>query len=56
MTVSRSEAMMWSRPPISNLHALGGGSERFSAKDLPENVTCISSGCMISEAMAATEP
>jgi hypothetical protein len=55
MIVSRSEEMMWSRPPISVLCVLGGGNERFPAKGLPENVTWISSGWIISEAMAATE-
>ena len=55
MIVSRSEEMMSSRPPTSVLRALGEGDELFSEGDLPENVTWISSGCIISEAMAAIE-
>ena len=52
MIVSRSEAMMWSKPPISIVCALGQNGWP-SATGLPEKVTWISSGCMISEAMAA---
>ena len=54
MIVSRNEAMMWSKPPISILCALGMSGTN-PAKELPENVTWISSGCIISEAMAAVE-
>lgn len=53
MIVSRSEEMIWSKPPISVPCSLRKGNELSLAKDLPENVTWISSGCIISEAMAA---
>ena len=55
MIVSRSEEMMWSKPPISVPCSLGRGNWLSSAKDLPENVTWISSGCITSEAMAPME-